>query len=221
MILPTDKFNPDTLRAFEARVAEAFNAGRIKAPVHLSGGNELDLLQYFRAFVNPMDYVCTTWRSHYHCLLKGVPEDVLFDDILAGKSITLNYPHNRVISSAIVGGVVPIGLGFAWAIKNTTAHWKDNPEPGIVSEREPRVHVFIGDMTSYSGIVHECRTYARKHLLPIDFVVEDNGVSVCTPTSEVWGEDDAGHTAVLDGKTRYYKYHLDWPHSGAGKRVEF
>jgi pyruvate dehydrogenase E1 component alpha subunit len=219
MILPTDKFNPYTLRAFEARVAEAFNAGKIKAPVHLSGGNELDLLQYFRAFVNPMDYVCTTWRSHYHCLLKGVPEDVLFADILNGRSITLNYPDHRVISSAIVGGVVPIGLGFAWAIRNelvTTGDWRGPGDPPL-----PRVHVFVGDMTSYSGIVHECRTYARKHLLPIDFVVEDNGVSVCTPTSEVWGEDDAGHTAVLDGKMRYYKYHLDWPHSGAGKRVEF
>jgi pyruvate dehydrogenase E1 component alpha subunit len=219
MILPTDKFNPDTLRAFEARVAEAFNAGRIKAPVHLSGGNELDLLQYFRAFVNPMDYVCTTWRSHYHCLLKGVPEDVLFDDILAGKSITLNYPHNRVISSAIVGGVVPIGLGFAWAIKDELVVKGDWRGPG--DEPLPRVHVFIGDMTSYSGIVHECRTFARKHLLPINFLVEDNGVSVCTPTSEVWGEDDAGHISILDGKMRYYKYHLDWPHSGAGKRVEF
>jgi pyruvate dehydrogenase E1 component alpha subunit len=209
MILPTDKFNPDTLRAFEARVAEAFNAGRIKAPVHLSGGNELDLLQYFRAFVNPDDYVCTTWRSHYHCLLKGVPEDVLFADILSGRSITLNYPDHRVISSAIVGGVVPIGLGFAWAIKR---QW---PHP------TPRVHVFIGDMTSYSGIVHECRTYARKHLLPIDFVVEDNGLSVCTPTEEAWGRADEGFIAVLDGKMRYYKYHLDWPHSGAGRRIEF
>jgi pyruvate dehydrogenase E1 component alpha subunit len=219
MILPTDKFNPDTLRAFEARVAEAFNAGRIKAPVHLSGGNELDLLQYFRNFVNPDDYVCTTWRSHYHCLLKGVPEDVLFADILNGRSITLNYPHHRVISSAIVGGVVPIGLGFAWAIKDELVVKGDWRGPGDAPL--PRVHVFIGDMTSYSGIVHECRTYARKHLLPIDFVVEDNGVSVCTPTSEVWGEDDAGHISVLDGKMRYYKYHLDWPHSGAGKRVEF
>jgi pyruvate dehydrogenase E1 component alpha subunit len=216
MILPTDKFNPDTLRAFETRVAEAFNAGKIKAPVHLSGGNELDLLQYFRAFVNPMDYVCTTWRSHYHCLLKGVPEDVLFADILSGRSITLNYPDHRVISSAIVGGVVPIGLGIAWAIKRGA--WIDKPHASSPNER---VHVFIGDMTSFSGVVHECRTYARKHLLPIDFVVEDNGLSVCTPTEEAWGRADEGFIAVLDGKMRYYKYHLDWPHSGAGKRVEF
>jgi pyruvate dehydrogenase E1 component alpha subunit len=200
-------------------VAEAFNAGRIKAPVHLSGGNELDLLQYFRAFVNPDDYVCTTWRSHYHCLLKGVPEDVLFADILNGRSITLNYPHHRVISSAIVGGVVPIGLGFAWAIKDELVVKGDWRGPG--DEPLPRVHVFIGDMTSYSGIVHECRTYARKHLLPIDFVVEDNGLSVCTPTEEAWGRADEGFIAVLDGKMRYYKYHLDWPHSGAGRRIEF
>jgi pyruvate dehydrogenase E1 component alpha subunit len=219
MILPADQYNPDTLRAFEARVAEAFNAGKIKAPVHLSGGNELDVLEYFRAQVNPDDYVCTTWRSHYHCLCKGVDPERLFADILAGRSITLNYPEQRVISSAIVGGVVPIALGIAWAIKDELVVKGDWRGPG--DEPLPRVHVFIGDMTSYSGIVHECRTFARKHLLPINFLVEDNGVSVCTPTSEVWGEDDAGHISILDGKMRYYKYHLDWPHSGAGKRVEF
>jgi pyruvate dehydrogenase E1 component alpha subunit len=209
--LPPDRYNPDTLRAFEARVAEAFNAGRIKAPVHLSGGNELRLLEYFRTHVGADDYVCTTWRSHYHCLLKGVPEEELFADILAGKSITLNYPEQRVISSAIVGGVVPIGLGIAWAIK------KDHTE----MVHNCRVHCFIGDMTSFTGIVHECRTYARKHCLPIDFLVEDNGVSVCTPTAETWGMVDEGHIAILDGKMMYYKYHLDWPHSGAGVRVEF
>jgi hypothetical protein len=44
---------------------------------------------------------------------------------------------------------------------------------------------------------------------------------VCTPTEEAWGRADEGFIAVLDGKMRYYKYHLDWPHSGAGKRVEF
>ena len=44
----------------------------------------------------------SSWRSHYHCLLKGVPEDRLFDDICQGKSITLLYPEFNIYTSAIV-----------------------------------------------------------------------------------------------------------------------
>lgn len=194
----------DQLIAFEARVAEAFNAGKIRGPVHLSSGNELDLMEIFLD-VRPQDWVFTNWRSHYHCLLKGVPEDVLMRDILAGKSITLNYPEHKIMSSAIVGGAVPIAVGVAMAIKRSGA--------------DERVHCFFGDMAEHSGIVHECRRYAEGHGLPIRFYCEDNGKSVCTPTAEVWGiNKDPLH---IIARTRFYKYDLTWPHSGAGVRVEF
>lgn len=211
---------PDSLRNFEANVAAAFNAGAIKAPVHLSGGNELDVLEYFRTQVNEQDYVCTTWRSHYHCLCKGVPEEQLFADILAGKSITLNYPEQRVLSSAIVGGVVPIGLGIAWAIKHepdTLVNYEGVPRIVL----KPKVHVFIGDMTACSGIKYECAEYARAHGLPIQFIVEDNGMSVCTPTKDVLPDTHGYILSQMVGATWRYKYELPWPHSGAGKRVEF
>lgn len=186
--------------AFELRVADAFNAGRIRAPVHLSGGNEQQLIDYFAQHVRQQDWVCTTWRSHYHCLLKGVPEEVLFADILAGKSITLNYPEQRVLSSAIVGGICPIALGVAWAAKRR----------GL----DERVHCFIGDMTARSGVVAECTQYAAWHALPLCFVIENNGVSVCTPTNDAWGKE-------AEPNVYSYDYTLSWPHSGAGKRVEF
>lgn len=197
----------DEMIAFEAEVAAAFNAGRIRAPVHLSGGNELQVREQFLE-VRPEDWVATTWRSHYHCLLKGVPRHVLLADILAGKSITLNYPEYRVISSAIVGGVIPIALGVAFAIKR---------KQGLA-----KVHCFVGDMTARTGIYHECLQYAQGHSLPIRFVVEDNGKSVCTPTAAVWGDGkDQPPNCIWDGRGNYYKYELGWPHAGAGKRVEF
>lgn len=205
----------EELVAFEARVAEAFNAGRIRAPVHLSGGCEEQLIEIFRN-VAQNDWVCTTWRSHYHCLLKGVPEETLFADILAGKSITLCYPEHRIISSAIVGGVAPIAVGLAMAIELA-----GKSRPLLVRDRPDLscVWCFLGDMAWQSGVVHECRAYAAQHSLPVEFVLEDNGISVCTPTESVWPE------AVLEyGKGLYtngFNYELPWPHSGAGKRVEF
>ena len=200
------------LVAFERRVAEAFNAGRIRAPVHLSGGNELDVAEAFLP-VRQQDWVCTTWRSHYHCLLKGVPEDVLFADILAGKSITLCYPEQRIVSSAIVGGVVPIAVGIALAIQRS----------GV----DEMVYCFVGDMTARTGTFHECLQYADGWQLPIRFHVEDNGVSVCTPTADVWGpgpsvdKHESFHDENWRAKASRRKYTLEWPHSGAGKRVEF
>lgn len=187
------------LIAFEAEIAEVFNASKIRAPVHLTGGCEEQLIGIFRT-VKPQDWVCGTWRSHYHCLLKGVPRETLKADIIAGRSITLCYPEQRVITSAIVGGVIPIALGLAASIK-----LGGGPE---------RVHVFVGDMTERTGIFHECLQYATGHALPIRFVVEDNGLSVCTATADVWGREQA--TEVVR-----YSYKLPWPHAGAGRRVEF
>lgn len=207
----------EDLIAFEAEVAEAFNAGRIRAPVHLSGGNEDQLIQFFEEHeIGPEDWCCTTWRSHYHCLLKGVPRERLMADILAGKSITLNYPEHRVISSAIVGGVIPIALGIAWAIKRDQTHRGNYIQRGdFVLPPTNRVFVFVGDMTARGGMFHECVQYANGHGLPIKFVVEDNGISVCTPTAETWGLENLG------GKVHNYSYKLPWPHSGAGHRVQF
>lgn len=192
----------ETLRAFSARVAEAFNAGLIRAPVHLSGGNEEALIDLFSC-IGPGDWVFTTWRSHYHCLLKGVPEEALFADILAGRSITLCYREHRIVSSAIVGGVLPQALGAAWAIKR--------------ARLDRAVWCFVGDMAAHAGICAEVSRYAIGHDLPLQIVVEDNGKSVCTPTARVWGD----RTIPPDICGEEYSYDLAWPHSGAGKRVEF
>src|SRR5664280_1785005 len=92
------------MNAFEQEVAAAFNAGRIRAPVHLSS-NAADVHEYFDAFWRPGDWVATNWRSHLHCLATGVPPGEVMAAVLKGRSITLCFPEYKVISSAIVGGV--------------------------------------------------------------------------------------------------------------------
>lgn len=204
---------PDRLRAFEQRIADAFNAGAIRAPVHLAGGNEARLISYFRNryVAERGDWICAAWRSHYHCLLAGVDEERLFADILAGRSITLCYPDHRIISSAIVGGVLPIALGLALAVRRTVdAH--------DFSERAaPVVHAFVGDMTARGGTYHEVLEYASGHQLPLSIVVEDNGKSVGTPTMEAWGTATRG---AWPKKERHI-HELPWPHAGAGQWVRF
>lgn len=193
-------WTPGALLEFEEDIAREFEAGRIPHPVHLSGGNELQLLEIFKD-VKDDDYVCGGWRMHYASLLKGVPPDVLKAAIMDGKSIALTFPAYRVISSAIVGGICPIAMGIAWALKRQGSTAK--------------VWCFIGDMTSTSGIFAETARYAMQHALPIMFVIEDNGMSVCTNTREVWG------TEPPQGVMMGYAYTLTRPHVGIQKWISF
>src|SRR5262245_52674353 len=66
-------WTPKRLRAFEEQVAHLFRQGKIKAPIHLGDGSETPLIEVFQE-IQPEDWVLAAWRSHYHCLLKGVPE---------------------------------------------------------------------------------------------------------------------------------------------------
>ena len=79
----------------------------------------------------------------------------------------------------------------------------------------------MGEMTSETGIVHECIKYSRNKNLPIHFIVEDNRKSVCTDTRKAWSTNKLTFENVSDKYVTYYKYKLKYPHAGAGKRVEF
>lgn len=190
----------EELLAFEADIAAEFEKGAIPFPVHLSGGNEPQLLEIFKD-IKDEDYVCGGWRMHYASLLKGVPPDIVKRAIMDGRSIGLCFPEWRVLSSAIVGGICPIALGIAWTLKR-------QGKPG-------KVWVFIGDMTASTGIFTETMRYAMGHDLPIQFIMEDNGMSVCTPTREVWGL--AGAPPPFFG----YAYQLTRAHVGIDKWVSF
>jgi len=193
----------EDLVAFETDIAAEFNAGHIRAPVHLEDGNEAWLIEVFK-HVKPEDWVCGSWRQHYKCLLKGVPPEELKAEIMAGRSISLCFPKHRIISSAIVGGIIPIALGIAMGIKR--------------SGGRETVWVFLGDMTVETGIFHECFTYVCNWGLPVRFVCEDNRKSVCTDTRSVWNNNGPRKLRLND---LVYEYAPKYPHAGAGKRVQF
>jgi len=197
------------LIAFEDRVAALFNTGAIRAPVHLYSGNEQQMIEVFKD-VGKNDWLFCSWRSHYQCLLKGVPEDELMAEIVAGRSISLCFPEQRVYSSAIVGGVLPIAVGAAMQVAR--------------SGEDVRVHCFMGEMTAESGIAHESIKYSRNHKLPIRFIVEDNQKSVCTDTRSAWMQPRLSFEHLEAGRddyVHYYRYATRFPHAGAGVRVQF
>lgn len=190
----------DELIAFEESIAEEFNAGKIRYPIHLDNGNEDALIDVFKS-VKPQDWVFGSWRLHYKALLKGVPPEDLRATIRRGESMALRFDDHRVYGSAIAGGMIPIALGTALAIKR--------------GGRDETVWLFVGDMMAESGIYYEAWKYSSNFDLPINFVIEDNGVSVCTDTREAWGADRVIRPVIR------YKYKSKYPHAGAGQRVQF
>ena len=187
---------------FEDDIISHWENGEITGPIHLSNGNENELIKIFTK-IGVEDWVFSTWRSHYHALLHGVEPEVLKKDILDGKSITIVNKECKFYASAIVTGTLPIALGVAKALK-----LQGSPN---------KVWVFLGDMAFESGIFYEVHKYARNYDLPLHFVVEDNGVSTNTPTLDTWG----GIQREIPEDVIYYKYESKYPHYGTGKWVVF
>lgn len=199
---------------FETDIAACFNAKQIRAPIHLYDGAEDQIMRVFQQIDVAQDWVCCTWRNHYQALLKGVPPQLLKQKILAGKSMVMNLPDYRFICSSIVGGIQSIAVGLALSIK--------------LQKLKNHVWCWSGDMSSQTGAWSESYRYALAQDLPITFVVEDNELSVLTPTREVWGDHPwylQGHSAedwYQGSKLIYYKYKNNkYPHAGAGIRVQF
>lgn len=200
-IVREHNWNEEELIHFENKIVESWDDGKIRGPVHLSGGNEKPLIEIFKR-ISENDWVFSTWRSHYHALLKGVSPDWLETEILEGRSITIVNKDEKFYSSAIVGGIIPVAVGVAMSNK--------------LKNIDETVWCFIGDMTFETGTFMENYKYAKNFNLPIKFVVEDNKVSTNTPTIETWGKKSEIPDDII-----WYEYDKVWPHYGTGKWVIF
>jgi pyruvate dehydrogenase E1 component alpha subunit len=194
-------YTTESLISFENSIVDLWEGARIRGPVHLSNGNEDALIEVFKR-IETTDWVFSTWRSHYHALLKGLDPEWITNEILKGKSISICNVDEKFYSSAIVGGTLSIALGIAQQIKKTNG--TDN------------VWCFVGDMSFESGIFYEVHKYARNFDLPLYFVVEDNDVSTYTPTDATWNiKRDIPKDVV------HYNYKSKYPHYGTGKWIAF
>ena len=186
---------------FETEVKERYESGEIKAPVHLSSNNEDELIKIFED-VGEDDWVFSSWRNHYHALLHGVPENLLLKRIVMGRSMGINSKKYKFYSSSIVGGGMSIGTGIALGLKK--------------KKKKNKVWIFIGDMTFETGQFHECYKYIKNLNLPVNFVIEDNGLSTNTPTIKAWKK-----LSKIPKDVYYYKYKRKFPHHGTGNWILF
>ena len=83
------------------------------------------------------------------------------------------YPEYKIYTSAIVGGIT-IALGTAYGLK-------------LKRITNSTVYLFMGGMTSETGIANEAIKFSIGQDLPIKFIIEINHKSVCTDTLPTWG----------------------------------
>jgi pyruvate dehydrogenase E1 component alpha subunit len=156
------------VRKFENRLLSDMK--NIYVPVHLCLGQEsvsADLNEYMK----PQDWLFSTHRNHGHYLAKGGSEQKLWDEI-HGLPTGLNggFSGSQGISdksinfhaSAIVGGLVGVATGTAYALKGTNA-----------------ISIcVVGDGGTEAGVFWESLNFSALHKLPIVYVCENNGMSV-------------------------------------------
>lgn len=190
----------ESLVAFEQRIKAHFANGELPFLVHLSGGNEEKLLELFGERIRSDDWVFSNHRSHYHALLKGIPEDQVEAAILRGDSMFIFDRERRFYTSSILAGTCCIAAGVALAIK----------ESGL----DEQVWCFLGDGAEDNGHFCEAVRFAEARELPITFVIEDNDRQVDTTFLERW--QTSWRWQWPSSRVIRYSYTPTFPHGGAG-----
>jgi 2-oxoisovalerate dehydrogenase E1 component len=171
------------IRAFEAKVQalSQTNPPTIAGSVHLCAGQEAVPLGAI-AGLRDDDQIIATYRGHGWALASGLdPVGVMAElcqrsgGINGGRagSALMMGPGTRFIGeNSIVGAGTTIACGVALS--------------NLAQKNGRVVTVTIGDGAMNQGSVHEAMAFAAARKLPVIFVVENNGWSELTATSDMF-----------------------------------
>lgn len=191
----------EELIRFESHVAQLWEDGELPFLIHLSSGNEDQLIQIFYDLHKRGDWVFSSHRNHYHALLAGVPANKVLDAIKSGNSMFVFDSANNFYSSAILAGTACIAAGVAYSLK----------ESGSTS----KVLCFLGDGAEEEGHFYEAVMMVESHELPCTFIIEDNNRSVDTTLKE---RSPREFRLSWPRCVRRYSYASGFPHAGNGTK---
>lgn len=172
------------IRRSEEKIIEHYGDNEMRTPMHMSMGEEAICTGVCCA-LGSFGQVFGTYRSHALYLAQTQDTDNFFAEmygkrtaLLEGKggSMHLCAPnHGFMGTSAIVGSVIPVAVGAAFANK--------------VKKNNKIVAVFFGDGATEEGAFWESINVACLMKAPVLFVCEDNGLAVHTFTHVRHGYD--------------------------------
>jgi pyruvate dehydrogenase E1 component alpha subunit len=194
------------LIAFENKIKAKWESGDLPCLLHLSGGNEEQLIEIFKG-IRPRDWVFSSHRNHLHALLKGIPPEQLERMIDEGRSMFVFSNDHYFFTSSILAGTCGIAAGVAWDIKQRGG--------------EEHVYCFLGDGACDEGHLWEAAFFVEGHNLPCTFVVENNNRQVDTDIPTRRGAGDVMDAVMNQFKCiRRYEYTSTWPHAGSGAKFK-
>jgi len=157
------------IRRFEARAAELYGAMKIRGFLHLYDGEEAVAVGVMEA-LTPDDNIVATYREHGHALARGISAGAIMAEMYGkqegcargrGGSMHLFDAATRFYGgNAIVGGCLPLAIGFALADK--------------MRGQERITCCFFGDGAVAEGEFHESMNLAALWRLPVLFLCENN-----------------------------------------------
>ena len=182
------------IRRFEEKCAEVYSAGKIRGFLHLYIGEEAVAAGAMRAF-GPEDAILATYREHGHALMRGIAAGAVMAEMYGkvegcshgrgGSMHIFDAPTRFYGGSAIVGGGLPLAVGFALADKLAC---------------RPRVTAcFFGEGAVAEGEFHESLNLASLWKVPALFLCENNLYAMGTALDRSEADTD------LCEKARSYK----------------
>ncbi|MBS0624643.1 MAG: thiamine pyrophosphate-dependent dehydrogenase E1 component subunit alpha [Verrucomicrobia bacterium] len=195
------------IRLIEEAIAERYNQQNMRCPVHLSIGQEAVAVGVCKAALHS-DYLISTHRAHAHYLAKGGDLKRMIAEIYGkatgccggrgGSMHLIDQSVGMMGSTPIVGGSIPVGVGYAFA-----SHLR----------KEDRITIiFFGEGTTEEGVFAESINFASLRKLPVLFVCENNLYSVYSPLN-VRQPDERDRVGIV-------RSHGIWAKKGFGNDVE-
>ena len=164
------------IRMVEERISELYVEQEMRCPVHLCSGQEA-IPAGVCENLGVEDFVFGNHRSHGHYLARGGSLKAMLAEIYGkatgcsggkgGSMHLVDLSVNIIGTTPIVGGIIPIAVGSAFA-----SFLKNNNEVTVV---------FLGRGATEEGVFFESLNFAALKKLPILFVSEDNLFSVYSP----------------------------------------
>lgn len=158
------------IRHFEEALVDLFAKGEFRGHYHLYIGQEATGVPAL-SFAEKGDYLFTTHRNHGHLLARGADPRRMAAEILGrkdgynqgkGGSFHINVSSLGFLqNSGVVGGIIPLSLGAAYAAKARKA--------GRMS------FCLFGDGALEEGAAPESLNLASIWKLPVLFLCENNG----------------------------------------------
>src|SRR5215467_9105195 len=183
-----------TIRRFEERASDEFQAGHIYGVVHCYIGQEAVAVGVCSALTHE-DQIISTHRGHGHCIAKGADLKRMMAELYGrytgyckgkgGSMHIADFGIGMLGANGIVAGGIPIvtGAGLAAQLDGTG-----------------RVAVsFFGDGASSAGPFHECLNIAAAWKLPMLYVCENNCYGVNMPASEAVSVENVADRAAAYG----------------------